>query len=93
MGEFFSDLRSVLGPGAIRQIALKVRDNDLLGLAGQLAYFFLLSLFPFLIVLVALAGLVLNAPESAVGQPGRTSRNLPAPGGHQPDRGLHGQLA
>ena len=67
MGEFFSDLRSVLGPGAIKQIALKVRDNDLLGLAGQLAYFFLLSLFPFLIVLVALAGLVLNEPESAVG--------------------------
>ncbi len=67
MGEFFSDLRSVLGPVAIKQIVLKVRDNDLLGLAGQLAYFFLLSLFPFLIVLVALAGLILNEPESAVG--------------------------
>lgn len=67
MGKFFSDLKVVLGPGAIKQVALKVRDNDLLGLAGQLAYFFLLSLFPFLIVLVALAGLILNKPESAVG--------------------------
>ena len=67
MGEFFSDLRSALGLVVIKQVALKVRDNDLLGLAGQLAYFFLLSLFPFLIVLVALAGLILNKPESAVG--------------------------
>ena len=45
---------------------LKVRENDLLGLAGQLTYFFLLSFFPFLIFLVALAGLVLTEPESAV---------------------------
>jgi membrane protein len=43
-----------------------MRENDLLGLAGQLTYFFLLSFFPFLIFLVALAGLVLNDPESAI---------------------------
>ncbi len=43
-----------------------MRENDLLGLAGQLTYFFLLSFFPFLIFLVALAGFVLNDPESAV---------------------------
>lgn len=63
---FFSDLRDIVGPGFVARVLLKVRENDLLGLAGQLTYFFLLSFFPFLIFLVALAGLVLEDPESAV---------------------------
>ena len=63
---FFSDLRDIVGPGFVARVLLKVRENDLLGLAGQLTYFFLLSFFPFLIFLVALAGLVLDDPESAV---------------------------
>ena len=66
MRDFFSDLRDIAGPGALARLLLKVRENDLLGLAGQLTYFFLLSFFPFLIFLVALAGLVLDDPESAV---------------------------
>ncbi len=66
MREFFSDLREIVGPGTVARLLLKVRENDLLGLAGQLTYFFLLSFFPFLIFLVALAGLVLDDPESAV---------------------------
>jgi hypothetical protein len=37
-----------------------------LGLAGQLAFFSLLSLFPFLMFLVALAGLVINDPETVL---------------------------
>jgi membrane protein len=63
MKEFFSDLRVALGPSALWQVVLKMRENDLLGLAGQLAYFFLLSFFPFLISLVALMGLVIESPE------------------------------
>ncbi len=66
MREFFSDLREIVGPGTVARLLLKVRENDLLGLAGQLTYFFLLSFFPFLIFLVAVAGLVLDDPESAV---------------------------
>lgn len=66
MGEFLADLKSVVSLGAIGEVALKVRENDLLGLAGQLAYFFLLSFFPFLIFLVALAGIALDGPEAAV---------------------------
>ncbi len=66
MRTFFSDLKDIAGPGALAQVLLKMRENDLLGLAGQLTYFFLLSFFPFLIFLVALAGFVLNDPESAV---------------------------
>lgn len=38
MGGFFSDLKSALGPRMIREVAVGVRRNDLLGLAGQLAY-------------------------------------------------------
>jgi len=63
---FLSDLKDIVGPGALARLLLKVRENDLLGLAGQLTYFFLLSFFPFLIFLVALAGLVIDDPESAV---------------------------
>ena len=37
-----------------------------MGLAGQLAYFILLSLFPFLMFLVAVASIVVNDPESAL---------------------------
>jgi membrane protein len=43
-----------------------MRRNDLLGLAGQLAYFFLLFFFPFLIFLVSLTGLVIGNPEAGL---------------------------
>ena len=62
--EFFSDLRSVLGPGVLRRVGRKVLDDDCPGLAGQLAYFTLFSLFPFLLSLVALAGLVIDDPAT-----------------------------
>jgi len=38
--------------------------NDAMALAGQLAYFFVLFLFPFLIFMVSLVGLVVDDPES-----------------------------
>jgi membrane protein len=66
MKDFFSDLTDIVGPGFLARVLIRVRENDLLGLAGQLTYFFLLSFFPFLIFLVALAGLVLDDPEAAV---------------------------
>src|ERR671920_1676628 len=62
--EFSSDLSSVLGPGVLRRVGRKVPDDDCLGLAGQLAYFTLFSLFPFLLSLAALAGLVIDNPAS-----------------------------
>ena len=64
MREFFSDLRSVLGPGVLRRVYRKVLDDDCPGLAGQLAYFTLFSMFPFLLSLVALAGLVIDDPAT-----------------------------
>ena len=42
----------------------KVLDDDCPGLAGQLAYFTLFSMFPFLLSLVALAGLVIDDPAT-----------------------------
>jgi membrane protein len=47
-------------------VGRKVLDDDCPGLAGQLAYFTLFSLFPFLLFLVALAGLVIDHPESVL---------------------------
>jgi uncharacterized BrkB/YihY/UPF0761 family membrane protein len=64
LGEFFSDLKSVLGIRALKRVGRKVIDDDCTGLAGQLAYFTLFSLFPFLLSLVALAGLVVRDPAS-----------------------------
>jgi membrane protein len=64
MGDFYSDLKSVLGLRMLWEVVLGVRRNDLLGLAGQLAYFFLLFFFPFLIFLVSLTGLVIGNPEA-----------------------------
>ena len=66
LGKFFSDLRSIVGLGAIERVGRKVLDDDCPGFAGQLAYFTLFSLFPFLLSLVALAGLVIDEPESVL---------------------------
>src|SRR5215208_405675 len=66
LGTFVSDLRSVLGLRALGRVGRKVLDDDCPGLAGQLAYFTLFSLFPFLLFLVALAGLVIDHPESVL---------------------------
>jgi membrane protein len=66
MAGFFSDLKSILSLRMLGEIVLGTRRNDLLGLAGQLAYFFLLFFFPFLIFLVSLTGLVLGNPEAGL---------------------------
>src|SRR5829696_8373988 len=66
MGEFFSDLKSILGLRMLGKVVLGMRRNDLLGLAGQLAYFFLLFFFPFLMFLVSLTGLVIGNPEAGL---------------------------
>ena len=63
MGEFFSDLKSVLGLGVLKRVGRRVFEDDYLALAGQLAYFFVLFLFPFLMFAVSLAGLVVDDPE------------------------------
>lgn len=66
LGEFFIDLKRVLGLGAIERVGRKVLENDCLGLAGQLAYFILLSLFPFLMFLVSLVVIVTSDPEATL---------------------------
>ena len=66
MAGFFSDLKSILSIRMLGEVVLGTRRNDLLGLAGQLAYFFLLFFFPFLIFLVSLTGLVLGNPEAGL---------------------------
>jgi membrane protein len=66
MGEFFSGLKSAFGRRMLWEVVRGIRRNDLLGLAGQLAYFFLLFFFPFLIFLVSLTGLVIGNPEAGL---------------------------
>jgi membrane protein len=64
MTRFLADLKRILGPAALRQVARQLLAHDALALAGQLAYFFILFLFPFLIFVVSLVGLVVDNPES-----------------------------
>ena len=64
--EFLADLRSILGVGALRRVGGKALEDDCPGLAAQLAYFVLLFLFPFLMLLVAAVGVAVNNPESVL---------------------------
>jgi membrane protein len=66
MGDFYSDLKSALGRRMLWEVVVGMRRYDILGLAGQLAYFFLLFFFPFLIFLVSLTGLVIDNPEAGL---------------------------
>lgn len=63
MSEFFSDLRAIVGKRALKRVIRKVLEDDCPGLAGQLSYFILFSLFPFLMSVVALVGLVIDDPK------------------------------
>ncbi|MFZ0477065.1 MAG: YihY/virulence factor BrkB family protein [Halobacillus sp.] len=56
-------MNSVLKLG--KELLTRFRDDDVAGLAAQLAYFFLLSLFPFMIFLLTLLG-YLNIDEERV---------------------------
>jgi membrane protein len=64
--EFLADLRSVLGVSTLRRVGGKALEDDCPGLAAQLAYFVLLFLFPFLMLLVAAAGLAVDNPASVI---------------------------
>jgi len=66
MAQFFTDLNRILGPTALRRMLRQLLENNGLALAGQLAYLFILFLFPFLIFLVTLAGIVVNDPETTL---------------------------
>ena len=66
MNKFISDLRSVLGLSALKRVGCKTLDDGCLGLARHLAFFSLLSLLPFLMFLVALAGLVTTNSETVL---------------------------
>ena len=64
MAQFLTDLRRLLGLTALRRVVRQLLENNGLALAGQLAYLFVLFLFPFLIFLLTLVGIVVNDPET-----------------------------
>jgi membrane protein len=53
---FLRDLRSLLSFQALKATVQEFQRDDALGLAAQLAYFLILALFPFILVLVSLMG-------------------------------------
>ena len=61
MARFFTELKRILGPTASRRVVRQLLENNGLALAGQLAYLFILFLFPFLIFLLTLAGIVVRS--------------------------------
>lgn len=61
---FLADMKHVLAPRTLVRVVRHLLADDAMALGGQLAYFFVLFLFPFLIFLISLAGLVVNRPEA-----------------------------
>jgi membrane protein len=61
---FFRDLRSLLRFQALKATVQEFQRDDALGLAAQLAYYLILALFPFILVLVSLMG-TFGSPELA----------------------------
>lgn len=53
---FFRDMRSLLSFQALKATVQEFMRDDALGLAAQLAYYLILALFPFILVLVSLMG-------------------------------------
>ena len=53
---FFRDMRSLLSFQALKATVQEFVRDDALGLAAQLAYYLILALFPFILVLVSLMG-------------------------------------
>ena len=64
MVRLFADLKYVLTPDTLMRVIRQLLANGAMALGGQLAYFFVLFLFPFLIFLISLAGLVVDDPEN-----------------------------
>jgi membrane protein len=64
LGNFLRDLRSLLSFQALKATVQEFQRDDALGLAAQLAYFLILALFPFILVLVSLMG-TFGSPELA----------------------------
>lgn len=64
MAQFFTDLKYILTPNTLMRVVRQLLANDAMALGGQLAYFFVLFLFPFLMFLVSLGGLVVEDPEA-----------------------------
>jgi membrane protein len=56
LGDFFQDLRALLNLRALKAAVAEFQRDDALGLAAQLAFYLILALFPFILVLVSLMG-------------------------------------
>jgi membrane protein len=55
---FLHDIKTLLSLQALKATVQEFQRDDALGLAAQLAYYLLLALFPFILVLVSLMGMV-----------------------------------
>ena len=54
--DFLKDMRSLLSVRALKTAVAEFQRDDALGLAAQLAFYLILALFPFILVLVSLMG-------------------------------------
>lgn len=62
MIRLLTDLKHTLTPHTLVRVVRQLLANGAMALGGQLAYFFVLFLFPFLIFLISVVGLVVNDP-------------------------------
>lgn len=57
---FLRDLKILCSFAALKNTVVEFQRDDALGLAAQLAYYLILALFPFILVLVSLMGTFSN---------------------------------
>ncbi|MGH3086736.1 MAG: YihY/virulence factor BrkB family protein [Rubrobacteraceae bacterium] len=64
LASFWRDLKALANVGTLKATVREFQRDDAMGLAAQLAYYLILALFPFILVLVSLMGTFSN-PELA----------------------------
>src|SRR5215217_433885 len=64
LGNFLRDLRTLCSFTVLKKAVAEFQRDDVPGLAGQLAYYLILALFPFILVLVSLMG-TFSSPKLA----------------------------
>ncbi len=78
LGNFLRDLRALVGLRTLKRTFQEFQKDDITSIAAGLAYYLILALFPFLLMLVSLISL-LGDPELASTILGYLQRVMPAP--------------
>jgi membrane protein len=67
MENLLAEFRTLFRPDMLKRVWKEAQDDDVPGLAAEVAYYALFGLFPFLLFVASLIGLLVPDPEAAMG--------------------------